>query len=210
MDSIDSNKNIEKSSKTGPSKPKRPKRSKVSPPTKKTKSQRIFMPESTNIGNDSSKQLMHAKHKKNHHKKSTGKNAQQKQKQNLRMSILQASKDVDEEMENDVETYPGNQIPSLSTINTTFPHDVVRCAFCGLPANWFPGLGDLYGPYRPTYLDVIDRYDKACKKLGCIYDKLETHAIDSKPPNIQVIFLYANSLDLVLNLYVYIVLGPLS
>uniref|UniRef100_F7BNR0 PHD-type domain-containing protein n=1 Tax=Ciona intestinalis TaxID=7719 RepID=F7BNR0_CIOIN len=47
-------------------------------------------------------------------------------------------------------------VPRLRDILQTFPQDIVTCCFCHLPGNYLPGLGDLYGPYCPTFRDLTE------------------------------------------------------
>ena len=51
-----------------------------------------------------------------------------------------------------------NFAPKLVDILQEFSANVVVCSFCHLPAHFLPGLGDLYGPYRPTYNEFLEQY----------------------------------------------------
>nr|CAB3266869.1 transcription factor 20-like [Phallusia mammillata] len=76
----------------------------------------------------------------------------------------------------------------LETLKQTFPSDVVLCALCGLPGNLFPQIGDLYGPYRPTYHDVMDRYDAAAKLFDGCGGNLNRKKKDYKNSGCEVCF----------------------
>jgi len=49
-------------------------------------------------------------------------------------------------------------VPKISEILQKFPSNMAVCSLCHLPANFLPQLGDLFGPYRPSCNEVIDRY----------------------------------------------------
>uniref|UniRef100_H2Z784 Uncharacterized protein n=1 Tax=Ciona savignyi TaxID=51511 RepID=H2Z784_CIOSA len=57
-------------------------------------------------------------------------------------------------------------VPLLSDILQTFAPGVVTCCFCHLPANYLPGLGDLYGPYSPTFRDLTHYRELAQQNIN--------------------------------------------
>ena len=57
-------------------------------------------------------------------------------------------------------------IPQPSDILHKFPSNVTVCSLCHLPSNFLPQLGDLFGPYRPSYSEVIDRYKEIHKQYS--------------------------------------------
>ena len=64
-------------------------------------------------------------------------------------------------------TNPSNVfIPSMSNIVQTFTPDITVCSFCHLPANYLPTLGDLFGPYRPSFNEVWNRYHDRQKQIS--------------------------------------------
>jgi len=70
-------------------------------------------------------------------------------------------------------------IPSLSTIRQlVIPHQAIVCSLCHLPANFFPGIGDLYGPYKPSSQDVMDNHDKAQNDLQLDFDCFHSNTSD--------------------------------
>ena len=46
----------------------------------------------------------------------------------------------------------------LTDLLQRFPSNVTLCSLCHLPSNFLPQLGDLFGPYRPSYNEIFDRY----------------------------------------------------
>ncbi|XP_076814524.1 uncharacterized protein LOC143460781 [Clavelina lepadiformis] len=56
-------------------------------------------------------------------------------------------------------------VPTKQQIMQNFLPEITTCAFCHLPANFLHGLGDLYGPYGPTFHDIMERRDDARERF---------------------------------------------
>ena len=77
--------------------------------------------------------------------------------------------------------------PKKSDILQRFSSNVTVCSLCHLPANFLPRLGDLFGPYRPSYCEVLEQYKEVHKQFSTA-EQARTKSATVKSEKVRFIY----------------------